>query len=85
MTQNRPQMVTIDGDAIPHLIEFCQANHLAKFCLVADQNTYIVLGEAVEEALRQQNFDLKKVVFTNAEVVADAHHIMRVLVEMDPQ
>ncbi|MCX6047068.1 MAG: sn-glycerol-1-phosphate dehydrogenase, partial [Chloroflexi bacterium] len=51
----------------------------------ADQNTYAVLGEAVAGALRHQNFDLKTVVFTNAEVVADAHHIMRVLVEMDPQ
>ncbi|CAN5745547.1 hypothetical protein BH10CHL1_BH10CHL1_02220 [soil metagenome] len=85
MTQNRPQMVTIDADAITHLLEFCQINQLTKFCLVADQNTYAVLGEAVEGALRQQNFDLKKVVFTNAEVVADAHHILRLLVEMDQQ
>jgi len=80
---NRPQAVTIDGDAITHLLEFCQATQRTNFLLVADRNTYAVQGEAVETALRQQGFDLKKVIFTHDEVVADAHHILRVLVEYD--
>lgn len=80
---NRPQAVTIDDNAIAHLLEFCQATQRTKFLLVADRNTYAVQGAAVAAALRQQGFDLKQVVFTHAEVVADAHHILRVLVEYD--
>lgn len=75
---NRPQIVTIDGDAIAHLLEFCQATQRTKLLLVADHNTYVVQGKAVESALRQQGFDLKKIVFTHDEVAADAHHILRV-------
>ena len=80
---NRPQIVTIDGDAIAHLLEFCQATQRTKFLLIADRNTYAVQGKAVESALRQQGFDLKQVVFTHDEVAADAPHILRVLVESD--
>lgn len=85
MSQYRPQAVTIDDQAVAHLVDFCRTQQHTKLFLVADQNTYQVLGEAVEKALRQAGFDLKKVIFTNAEVVADAHHIMRVLVESDRQ
>jgi len=83
VTQYRPQQVTIDPDAVDHLIKFCHTNQLTQLFLVADRNTYAVLGERVAAALRAQNFDLKEVVFTGAEVVADAHHILRVLVESD--
>ncbi len=83
MTPHRPQRVTIDPDAVGHLIEFCHANQLAHLFLVADRNTYAVLGERVAAALRAHNFDLKEVIFSGTEVVADAHHILRVLIESD--
>lgn len=83
MTQYRPRQVTIDADAVGHLLEFCRANQLTQLFLVADRNTYAVLGKRVAAALRAQNFDLKEVIFTGAEVVADAHHILRVLIESD--
>ncbi len=83
MTQHRPQQVTIDANAMGHLIEFCHANQLMQFFLVADRNTYAAQGERVAAALRAQNFDLKEVIFTAADVVADAHHILRVLIESD--
>lgn len=76
----RPQAVTIDARAVEHLVAFCQANHLDKLFLVADQHTYAAQGQAVHTALLAAGFDLKQIVFTNEEVIADAAHIFDVLI-----
>ena len=85
MPSQRPQAVTIDEHAVDHLVRFCQENNRTKLFMVADQNTYAAQGKAVEAALRGAGFDLKQVVFTSAEVVADAQHVLDVLVEADRQ
>ena len=72
----RPEPVTIDDQAVTHLLQFCREQQRQRLFLVADRNTYAALGEAVESALRAQGFDLKVVVLRGAEVAADAHYIL---------
>ncbi len=76
----RPHAVTIDDHAVAHLVEFCRKNALDKLFLVADANTYDAQGHAVEKALRAAGLDLKQIVFTNKEVIADAAHVFDVLI-----
>jgi len=81
----RPLAVTIDEHAVDHLVQFCHEQKLTQLFMVADQNTYAAQGKVVEAGLRAAGFDLKQVVFTDAEVVADAPHVLDVLVEADRQ
>ena len=81
----RPRMVTIDDKAAAHLVDFCRRQQFDKLLLVADRNTYAAQGQAVAAALLEAGFDLKQVVFQDEEVVADAAHVLDVLVEADRQ
>ncbi len=81
----RPRMVTIDDNVAQHLVEFCRRQQYTKLLLVADSNTYAAQGRMVAEALTAADFDLKQVVFADGEVVADAAHVLDVLVEADRQ
>ena len=81
----RPKAVTIDDHAVANLVQFCQENQATKLLLVADANTYAAQGAAVAGALHDAGFDLKQVVFPGPEVVADAQHVLDVLVEADRQ
>ena len=85
MPTNRPMQVTIDDRAAEHLVEFCRRQGYTKLLLVADRNTYAAQGRATAEALIAAGFDLKQVVFADEEVVADAAHVLDVLVEADRQ
>jgi glycerol-1-phosphate dehydrogenase [NAD(P)+] len=85
MPATRPMQVTIGSDAVPQLVEFCRKHQYTKLLMVADRNTYAAQGSAVEQALCGAGFDLKQVVFTDEEVVADAAHVLDVLVEADRQ
>lgn len=76
----RPQAVTIDDRAVEHLVEFCRANNHTRLFMVADANTFAAQGRAVKEALLAAGFDLKYIIFSNEEVVADAAHVFDVLI-----
>ncbi len=76
----RPQVVTIDDQAVAHLVEFCREKGLDKLFLVADRNTYAAQGKAAADALVAAGFDLKRTIFTNEEVIADAAHVFDVLI-----
>ena len=56
---------------------------LARFTLVADRNTYPVLGQAAEAALRARQWDLNTVVLDAPEVVPDEVFITEVLLHAD--
>ena len=75
--------IQIENKIIPKLVQYCADNQLDQFMLVADQNTYPVLGQAVEEALKGQGWDVKRVILTGEEVVPDERFIMQVLVQAD--
>ena len=80
MKKNRPQAFYIGPDAVQSLIQFCQEQVHQRLLKIADQNTYAALGERVYQALQQQAFDCKLILFDQPEVVADAHHILDILI-----
>ena len=79
----RPEAVTIGDEAIPDLLNYLSSRGLDKLVLVADTNTYPALGADVEASLREQGVDLTPIIFTNEEVIADAHHVLEVMVNTD--
>lgn len=81
-TLRRP-LVAIGTDAIPRLRRFCEETGRRRLLLVADKNTYRAVGEAVESSLRKSGCEVRTIVFTSQEVVADAHHLLRVLLVSD--
>ncbi len=85
MTANASIQICIEENIISHLIQYCAEHQLDQFMLVADQNTYPVLGQAVEETLKNHGADIKTVILTGEEVVPDERFIMQVLVQADTQ
>ncbi len=80
----RPEIpIVIERNAISRLIPFCEAAHLEHFMLVADQNTYSVLGERVEGLLKGRGFDVETVTLTGDEVLADERYIAQVFFRAD--
>ncbi len=83
MSQDRPLVVTVDTEAVEHLVRFCHAQGHSKLFLVADPNTYKAQGEAVAEALKSQGFDVKQILLTSKEVIADGEHVFAVMRALD--
>jgi glycerol-1-phosphate dehydrogenase [NAD(P)+] len=79
----RPQAVTVDDDAVGHLVQFCKKGGFDRLLLVMDRNTRAAQGEAAERALEAAGFDLVSVIFDDEEVVADADHVFEVLLAAD--
>jgi len=75
--------IYIGENAIGRLVEHCLSAALSRFLLVADETTYAVLGQTVENALRQKGWDVQTVVLRGKEVIADEHYIMQVFVRAD--
>jgi glycerol-1-phosphate dehydrogenase [NAD(P)+] len=83
MSQDRPLVVTVDTQAVEHLVRFCIEQGHSKLFLVADPNTYKAQGEAVAEALKAQGFDVKQILLTSPEVIADGEHVFAVMRALD--
>lgn len=75
--------VTIGNQAVAEFIRYCKQRGLTEFLLVADENTYRALGQAVEVALSAQRYDVITVVLKGSEVIADEHYLMRVFLRAD--
>jgi len=75
--------ILIEKDAVSSLVHYCESQGIDQLALVADQNTYPVLGKAVEEALTGRGFDVHTTVLRGEEIIADEHYIMQVLVGAD--
>ena len=73
----------LGADAVSRLVEYCEAQRLTSFTLVADKNTYAALGQAAEAALKARQWDVKTVVLDAPEVVADEVFITQVLYHAD--
>jgi len=74
---------SLSSNAVDQLIQYCQKHHLEQFLLVADTNTYAVLGKTVESALKERSWDVKSVVFSEAEVIPNEDFIFQVLLQAD--
>jgi glycerol-1-phosphate dehydrogenase [NAD(P)+] len=78
---NQPIPYLVVPDAVPPLINYCQERGLNRFFLVADPNTYRVLGQRVETALKVFGMDIKTIVLTGEEIITDEHYVVQALVE----
>jgi glycerol-1-phosphate dehydrogenase [NAD(P)+] len=79
----RPEVV-VGPEALPSLYRFCTRNRLQRFFLVADRNTYAVLGKTVEMELRGRDSEVISVVLQDEEIITDALTILRVLLAYSP-
>ncbi len=75
--------VFIGNQALEEFLRYCQRENLKEFLLVADENTYPVLGKSVDETLRAQGYDVVTVVLKGEEVLANEHYLVRVLLKYD--
>ena len=73
-------MIYCGESALDKLVDYCQAQQLDRFLLVADDNTYRVLGQQAEASLKGQGWDVRPVVLGGDEVVADEGRLVEVLV-----
>jgi glycerol-1-phosphate dehydrogenase [NAD(P)+] len=78
----QPQILyQIVPDAVPALLAYCQEHALQRFFLVADENTYRVLGERVEAALKANGLDVKTILLTGPHISTNEHFIVRTMLE----
>ena len=75
--------VYIGDHALVPLRQFCEDQGMTNFLLVADGNTFPVLGKQVETALKARGWDVKSVVFRDQAVVPDEEFIFQVLLHAD--
>jgi glycerol-1-phosphate dehydrogenase [NAD(P)+] len=71
--------ITLGTDATARLVQYCQAQKLDRFLLVADGNTYTALGQRVETELRAHNWDVRTAILDGKDVLADERRIFDVL------
>ncbi|MFZ6028965.1 MAG: iron-containing alcohol dehydrogenase [Chloroflexota bacterium] len=69
--------------AIDELVRYCQARNLEHFFLIADRNTYPILGQAAEQALQAQGWDVRTLIYAAHDVVPDETFIVQALVQTD--
>jgi glycerol-1-phosphate dehydrogenase [NAD(P)+] len=79
MTTDIPYLVS--QDAIPPLLAFCSERGLDRFFLVADTNTYRVLGQRAETALRDAGIEVKTLLLTGEDIATDEHYITQTLID----
>jgi glycerol-1-phosphate dehydrogenase [NAD(P)+] len=75
--------VYIGENAPEALTRFCEERGLTNFMLVADGNTFPVLGRQVQAALQGHGWNVKSVVFNEAQVEPDEDFIFQVLLQAD--
>ncbi|MGD0611001.1 MAG: sn-glycerol-1-phosphate dehydrogenase [Anaerolineales bacterium] len=70
-------------DAVAALVQYCTVEGLSHFLLVADGNTYPILGQRVETALKGRGWDIRSVVYPEPAVVPDEEFIFQALLQAD--
>jgi glycerol-1-phosphate dehydrogenase [NAD(P)+] len=70
-------------DAVAHLINYCEAQQMKRFLLVADRNTFPALGQSVENAIKEHGWDVTCVVFQEQAVIPNEDFIFQVLLQAD--
>lgn len=75
--------VYIGENALAPLLQFSKDRGLTHFLLVADSNTFPVLGKKVEVALQERGWDVRSAVFREPAVVPDEEFTFQVLLQAD--
>jgi glycerol-1-phosphate dehydrogenase [NAD(P)+] len=78
MTQIDP--IYVGSEAVAQLLAYCEARQLRKFTLIADTNTYRVLGARVEAALKANSYTVTSVVLEGDEIIANERYLIQALV-----
>jgi glycerol-1-phosphate dehydrogenase [NAD(P)+] len=79
--ENEP-LVFIEDGALQRLVDYCQNHRLDDFALVADQNTYAVLGQQVHQMLEEQGWQVKRILLEGDPVLAGDASVFQMLDEL---
>jgi glycerol dehydrogenase-like iron-containing ADH family enzyme len=82
-----PVQISIEQDAIPPLLDFCQERDYRRFILVCDHNTFAALGGRVEAALESMGADVRTARVDDdlpGEVIADEVHLVQAIAAAVP-
>ena len=71
--------VVIAPDAIPALLDYLHSRGIARANLVADANTWRVLGERAAQALAAAGVDVKPILLAGEEVTPDEQTVVEIL------
>lgn len=77
--------IYIGDNAVEEFIRFCQKSEYQKYLLIADENTYRVLGKRVHEAMKKEGWDVQSVILHPEGLHADSVTISRVFAVYDGQ
>jgi len=73
----------VGKEAISELIGFLRDNRAHYITLVSDENEYTALGQRVEEALRENKFEVKNIILRGEEIGANERYVVQVLLPAD--
>lgn len=71
---------SIGKTAVEDMIAFCQQNNLSRFFMVADDNTYPLLGERVQKAMVEAGIDVKPIILHGQHIIADEATLVKALI-----
>ena len=77
--------IYIGDHAVEEFIKFCQKSNYQKYLLVADENTYRVLGKRVHEAMKNEGWDVLYIILHPESLHADSATLSRVFAVYDGQ
>jgi len=75
--------VYIGDDAPAALLDYCRACKTGALLIISDRNTHAALGARLAQVLAAGGLPVEAVVLQSREVVADAAHILEVLLAID--
>jgi len=75
--------IYIGRSAVEPLIAFLAQRGLRRLSLVADRNTYAVLGQQVENVLRNTGVDVNRIVLEGDEIIVDEQQVVEVMLRND--
>ncbi len=75
--------IYIGDQAVEEFIRFCQENNYRNFLLIADENTYRVLGKRIHEAMIKEGWDVLHIILKPESLHADSVTLSRVFAVYD--
>jgi glycerol-1-phosphate dehydrogenase [NAD(P)+] len=78
-----PASVYVGSDAVAHLLRFCASRQFERYTLVADHNTYEVMGRRIAQVWSDRAWTVEVALLNGGPVIADERHVMQVLTRAD--
>ncbi len=85
MSEITPPQFFLVTDFSSPLAEFCRNSGFASFHLVADQNTYPILGRAVAGSLQSLGCQVRLTILEGSPLVASGDTILQLLIQAEPE